>query len=181
MAGVLSLDVRMDRPAAVALLCAVLLWMGACSRKAAHAVSGEAASVDYRRALAGVAGAEAEALAAVASATGDHYRDDATLLAVLRRTALPRYRAFVDGLGATTPAAPELAVFHSQLLAVAREELDLLGRLERAVAAGDGTTVLFVNREQERVARKGEALVVEMVTMLTPPPPSAAEASASGP
>ena len=94
--------------------------------------------------------------------TGGGYKDDATLLAALKDTALPRYREFVAGLRALPPPDGELGELHARLTRLADEELALLERLARAIERGDGTSVLYVNREHARVRAEMEALVNEL-------------------
>jgi hypothetical protein len=105
---------------------------------------------------------EAGAIEAVMAQTGGGYKDDATLLAALKDTALPRYREFVAGLHALPAPGGELGAFHARLAKLADEELALLERLARAIERGDGTQVLFINREHARVRGEMEALVTEL-------------------
>lgn len=122
---------------------------------------GDPVLAGYRKALGALAGLETSALDALTTNTGAKYTDDAALLAALRVTALPKYQAYVDGLGKIVPGAEDLRAFHARLVTLSRAELALLERLATAVADGDGTAVLASNAEQRRLRDELERLVGE--------------------
>lgn len=127
---------------------------------AEHAV--DPALAQYLRGIAELSPKESAAIEAVMAQTGGGYKDDATLLAALQGTALPRYREFVAGLRALAPPDGKLRDFHARLVKLADEELALLERLARAIERGDGTAILFINREHARVREEMEQLVGEL-------------------
>ena len=145
----------------------VLLLCGSCGDDRPKSVEAAEKAVDpalaqYLRRMAELAPKETAALEAVMATTGEKYKDDPTLLAALKDTALPRYREFVEGLRALPPPPGKLTEFHARLIALAEKELALLERLAGAIERGDGTTVLYVNRDHARVREEMEALVKEL-------------------
>jgi hypothetical protein len=158
---------------ALCLLGAAAL-LAACSRgQSAPRPKEDPALVAYRAQIAPFAPAEQAALDAIAAHTGDKYTTDGALLAALRDTALPRYREYVAGLAKVAPQEAKLRAFHEQLRALADRELAALERLERAVARGDGTSVLLVNQEHRRLRE-------ERTRLLTAPPGDLATAGVAG-
>jgi hypothetical protein len=147
----------------LALVCA------ACGHKKGDASTGGGAAASkapatpleaYKKQLGPLVDGEAAALGAVAAHTGASYTDDAALLAALRDTALPRYRAFADGLAKIEPP-PETAKLHERLLAAAKAELSILERTEQALARGDGTAVLLVNMDQRKVRAELDGVLAD--------------------
>jgi hypothetical protein len=148
--------------------------LAACSRgESATGPKEDRALATYRAELAPLAGDEQAAIDALAAHTGTKYTTDAALHAALRDVALPRYRAYVAGLARVDPQAPNLRDFHRQLRGLADRELAALERLERAIARGDGSAVLLVNREH-RLLRE------ERTRLLTAPPGDVAAAGVAG-
>jgi hypothetical protein len=144
----------------------------ACGSNESSGAVGKQSPVDvYRRHLAPLSGMEQTALSALDAAMGDRYHDDATLRATLGSTALPSYRQFVAGLEALEPH-PDVAPVHERLLAIARRQLAALEQLDAALAAGNGTAVLLVNRELRLVARERARLAVEIDALRAPPEPA---------
>lgn len=157
--------------AAIARAAILVALCAACSERRGEAVaaSGDPALAAYRADLRRLMADETAALAAVAAHTGASYTDDATLLAALRATAIPRYRAFVAGLERIQPGTADLRAFHDRFLAAARLQLSLLERQESALAAGDATAILFINQEQRRVRAEMDKLVRDFDTLTASP------------
>jgi hypothetical protein len=151
------------RPAALALALLVTTIGGVGCRRGAEAEANgaSAATQSYQQALRRLGTEEGAALAAVAGQTGEKYTGDDALLAALRQTALPKYRAFVKGLEAVTPGEPQLVAYHERLRKLATEELSVLEALEKAVDGGDGVGVLLLNQRQRRLQGEMDALVRE--------------------
>lgn len=142
----------------VAILLVLTSLPAACGKGEKRAAASAETSMDrYRAKLAPLAPLETEALEALAACTGPRYVDDATLLRALNDRAIPRYREYVKALEGVD--AGDAAAMHERLVGLARRELAVLEKLARAVERGDGTAVLYCNREHRLLRAEVEAML----------------------
>lgn len=142
----------------VALLMLLVLAPAACGKSEKSAAAKVESSMDrYRAKLAPLAPLESEALDALASCTGPRYVDDATILRALHDRAIPRYREYLKGLKQID--AGDAEAIHKRLIGVAERELAVLERLARALERGDGTAVLYANREHRELRAEADAIL----------------------